>query len=48
MVAHATAFTASDCANREKPLMLARFQIKSVTSIVVLRPAGYPRESERH
>ena len=24
--------------------MLARFQIKSVTSIVVLRPAEYPRE----
>src|SRR5437016_1871846 len=44
MVAHAAALTICDCANREKPLMLARFQIKSVTSIVVLRPAEYPSE----
>jgi hypothetical protein len=44
MLAQAAALTAGDCANSEKPLMLARFQIKSVTSIVVFRPAEYPSE----
>src|SRR2546430_4096418 len=44
MMAQAPALIACDCANGEKPLMLACFQIKSVTSIVVSRPAEYPSE----
>ena len=44
MLAQAAALIAGDCANSENPLMLARFQIKSVTSIVVFRPAEYPSE----
>src|SRR6266404_4114520 len=44
MTAHAAAFVACDRASREKPLKLARLQIKSVTSIVVFRPAEYPNE----
>src|SRR2546422_235606 len=44
MMAQAAALIACDCANSEKPLMLACFQIKSVTSIVVSRPAEYPSE----
>ena len=39
IVAHAAARIAGECAKRLKPRMLACFQIKSVTSIVVLRPA---------
>src|SRR5205807_4101105 len=44
MMAQAAALIACDCANSEKPLMLACFQIKSLTSIVVSRPAEYPSE----
>jgi hypothetical protein len=36
---HAAAIVVGDWANREKPAIRARFQIRSVTSIVVLRPA---------
>ena len=35
----AVAIVAGDWANSEKPAIRARFQIRSVTSIVVLRPA---------
>jgi hypothetical protein len=41
-VAHAAALAAFDCVARAKPLMWARCQIKSVTSIVILRLAEYP------
>jgi len=39
MSRHAVAIAVGDWANREKPAIRARFQIRSVTSIVVLRPA---------
>ena len=39
MSRHAVAIAIDDWANREKPAIRARFQIRSVTSIVVLRPA---------
>ena len=44
IVAHAAALIACDCAKRLKPLIVDCFQIKSVTLIVVSRPAEYPRE----
>src|SRR5260370_30426936 len=40
MSRHAVAIEVGDWANREKPAIRARFQIRSVTSIVVLRPAS--------
>jgi hypothetical protein len=39
MSRHAVAIAVGDWANREKPAIRARFQIRSVTSIVVWRPA---------
>jgi hypothetical protein len=39
MSRHAVAIAVDDWANREKPAIRAPFQIRSVTSIVVLRPA---------
>jgi hypothetical protein len=41
MFRHAATIAIGDWANKEKPAIRARFQIKSVTSIVVLRLAEY-------
>src|SRR5258706_600847 len=38
MTLHAVLQTSAGCEKREKLFMLARFQIRSVTSMVVLRP----------